>query len=83
MDELGREALRLTWDLAQRQHRMLAEIIPVIREIVDVFLAEQQPTDEQLHKWHSLHSRLVGDMTELHAAFESILQLFQHRNFDA
>lgn len=74
-DPICREALRLTWDLAQRQHAMIAKIIPAIGEVGDVLASDRKPTDEQLHRWQTLHSQLTADMFELTAAFEAILQL--------
>jgi len=83
MDALCREALRLTWDLANREHGMIAKIIPAIQEIVNVFTAERKPTDEELRRWQTLHSQLAGDMFELSGAFESIRQLLLPLKFDS
>jgi hypothetical protein len=80
---LDREALRMTWDVVTRQHKMLNQIIPAVGEIVTVFQSEKPPTREQLDRWQKIHDQLTQDMTELTAGLHSIAQLFDPLLFDA
>lgn len=83
MSTLDREALHITWNVSTRQHDMLAQIIPVVGEIVAVFQSEKPPTREQFDRWQKLHAQLTQDMTELTAAYAAFLQLFRPLKFDS
>jgi len=79
MDNKRIEALRLTWDLAQRQNKLIGRFLPVVKEVGDLLSEGRTPTDEQIRTWRSLHTQMTTEIIALTAAFQSILQLDQVR----
>jgi len=65
-----RDALRLAWSLVQQEHASLTMMLVVVREIIAVLSANEQPTREQLNTWTSRTIEIGDKVHELTTTFK-------------
>jgi hypothetical protein len=72
MDPKCLEIIALTWDLVQKEHKLLSLVIPTAQDIAQCLIAGQKPTPEQVDAWDAINSQVTHRMIELTANFESV-----------
>jgi hypothetical protein len=73
MDAKEREWLDLTFSLVVKHHDLLAEVLPVIQDIVTT-LQKGQPSPAQLDAWQEHYRAFDQKLHGLTGAFESVRQ---------
>jgi hypothetical protein len=72
MDAKCLEIISLTWDLVQKEHKLLSLVIPTAQDIALCMIEGRKPTPEQVAAWDSINTQVSGRMLQLTADIESV-----------
>jgi hypothetical protein len=75
MDSKERQLFTLMWSLLVKHHQLLGDVLPLVRDIVDVLGDGSTPSPEQLRTWKERYDEMNQTLYELTANFESLRQV--------
>jgi len=73
MNDKERELFTLLWDLVNKHHRLLSDVLPLIQEVV-VTLEKGQPSPVELSAWLARYKSFDQGLHSLTASFEELIR---------
>ena len=76
-DSQRKQALALAWDLIQKQHQVLRELVATNQDMGACLIANRQPTAQQVTAWIAQSKQLTGRLEELTSTLQSVQSIVQ------